>query len=101
MAPSWWNCAGLADASVVPQTLASALGVNEKAGKSHLQRVVAHLSNKRVLIVLDNAEHLVKTAPGSPTKCFAVPENDGARDQPRAACIAGERTYRVPSLTIA
>jgi len=51
--------ASLADAALVPQAVASVLGVLEEPGQP-LERTLAHaLRNQRLLLVVDNCEHLV------------------------------------------
>jgi hypothetical protein len=52
--------AALADPLLVPQAVASVLGVRERSDRSLLEVVVAHLARREVLLVLDNCEHLVK-----------------------------------------
>jgi non-specific serine/threonine protein kinase len=51
--------APLADAMLVPQAVASALGVNEQAGSTLIEALSDHLLHRRTLLVLDNCEHLV------------------------------------------
>ena len=50
--------AALSDARHVPQALASTLGVKEVAGKPVVQTLLEALKHKRLLIVLDNCEHV-------------------------------------------
>ncbi len=50
--------AALSDARHVPQALASTLGVKEVAGKPVVQMLLEALKHKRLLIVLDNCEHV-------------------------------------------
>jgi len=49
----------LADPTLVPQTAASALGVREQSGRPLTHTLADHLRARRVLLVLDNCEHLV------------------------------------------
>ena len=49
----------LSDPELVPATLAAALEVPEQSGMDPLDAVVAHLRERRLLIVLDTCEHLV------------------------------------------
>jgi predicted ATPase len=51
--------ASLADAERVPQAIATTLGLREEPGKGLLQTVIDHLKPLHVLLVLDNAEHLL------------------------------------------
>lgn len=51
--------AALTDAAVVPDAIATTLGVTPKAGTTMTQAVVDALSGRRALLVLDNCEHVV------------------------------------------
>src|SRR6266516_778314 len=52
--------AALADAALVPQEIAAALGVHEEVGRPILETLGEALSSRRLLLVLDNCEHLVE-----------------------------------------
>src|ERR671920_1608680 len=52
--------ASLADPSLVPQSVAYALGVREQPGRSPTEALSDYLRNRKVLLVLDNCEHLVE-----------------------------------------
>jgi predicted ATPase/DNA-binding SARP family transcriptional activator len=54
--------AALTDARLVLPTVALTLGLAETAGTAALERIVLHLRGRRVLLVLDNAEHLLTAA---------------------------------------
>lgn len=51
--------ASLSDLNLVPQTVASVLGVREQPGRSLLTTLSEYLRNKHLLLLLDNCEHLV------------------------------------------
>src|ERR1700746_1867386 len=51
--------ASLSDPALVLQTLARALGLTEQPGKRLIDTITDHLASKRLLVVLDNAEHLL------------------------------------------
>lgn len=55
--------APLADPALVLPTVADALGVAEGAGHSLVDRLAAHVREERLLLVLDNLEHLLDAAP--------------------------------------
>ena len=57
------SLAPLRDAAVVPSALAKAFGVREVAGQALLQTLGQHLGDGRVLVVLDNLEHLPAAVP--------------------------------------
>jgi DNA-binding SARP family transcriptional activator len=54
--------APLSDAGLVPVTVAVALGLKLPAGAESPERVAAALGAKRVLLVLDNCEHVIEAA---------------------------------------
>jgi non-specific serine/threonine protein kinase len=93
--------ASLADPNILPQALASVLGVKEQNGKSLVQSVVEHLVERRVLIVLDNAEHLLASCARLTDtllrQCAQVTVLATSREP---LGVEGERTYRVPSLSV-
>src|SRR5205823_6742997 len=79
--------AALADPLLVPQAVASVLGVRERSGRSLLDVVVAHLARREVLLVPDNCEHLVRAcAELTSTLLHGCP---GVLDQPRAPAHCG------------
>jgi predicted ATPase/transcriptional regulator with XRE-family HTH domain len=57
------DLAPLADASLVPASVAQALGLREAAGRPLISTIADFLRNKRLLMVLDNFEHLMDAAP--------------------------------------
>lgn len=93
--------ATLADPTLVPQTVASALGVREEPGRPLFATLSDYLSPKHLLLVLDNCEHLVEAC--------ATLANSLLRGCPKlrilatgreALGIAGEVAWRVPSLSL-
>ncbi|MBK9116708.1 MAG: winged helix-turn-helix domain-containing protein [Betaproteobacteria bacterium] len=51
--------APLREATLVPQAIAAALGVAQQTGRTLLDAIVSHVAARRLLIVLDNCEHLL------------------------------------------
>ena len=51
--------APLTDAQLVPQAVASVLGVKEEAGRPVIEALMNYGRDRRCLIILDNCEHLV------------------------------------------
>jgi len=93
--------AALSDPRLVPQAVAQALELKEQPGKSVSETVSGWLASKRVLLVLDNAEHVIDG-------CVRLLD-EILRHGPDVAILAtsrerlgmtGELTYRVPSLTV-
>ena len=57
------DLAPLSDTRLVPATIARALDVRESGGRSARELLLEHLRLRRVLLVLDNFEHLLEAAP--------------------------------------
>ena len=56
----WWVALlPIRDAELVPAAVAQTLAVREEEGKPLEQSIAEHLSGRRVLLLLDNAEHLL------------------------------------------
>jgi len=51
------------DARLVPASIARALGLRESGGRSAREQLLEYLRQRRVLLVLDNFEHLLEAAP--------------------------------------
>jgi predicted ATPase/class 3 adenylate cyclase/Tfp pilus assembly protein PilF len=98
--------AALADPALVPQTVAVALGVREAAGsvpggRSLTQTLVDYLRPRHTLLVLDNCEHLLSAcAQLADSLLHACPDLRILTTSRAALGIAGELTYRVPSLSL-
>jgi predicted ATPase/class 3 adenylate cyclase len=93
--------APLADPLLVPQALASVLGVKEDAGHGVLDALLAHVRDKTLLVILDNCEHLVHACADLAKRLLqagaAVKVLASSRD---ALQMAGETVYQVPTLGI-
>ena len=93
--------APLAEDTLVPQTVANVLGVKEEMGKTILQSLVEHLKSKRILILLDNCEHLVNAAAQlADTLLKQCPNIILLATSREVLNIAGETQYRVPPLAL-
>ncbi|MCW3054429.1 MAG: regulatory protein LuxR [Chthonomonadales bacterium] len=93
--------APLGDPALVPQTVAAALGLTEQTGKSLLQRLTEDLKTKKALLLLDNCEHLLSAcAQLTDTLLRGCPELKILASSREGLGIAGEQTYRVPSLSL-
>ena len=56
----WWvELAALSDPMLVPQTVASAVGITERSGCTVTEALSDALRPKQLLLVLDNCEHLL------------------------------------------
>ncbi len=93
--------APLSDSNLVPQTVANALGVKEEQGKPLIQSLIEHLKSKRLLLLLDNCEHLLDACARLSDllirQCPGVQILTTSRE---SLGIAGEQVYKIPSLSI-
>jgi predicted ATPase/Tfp pilus assembly protein PilF len=91
----------LSDGKLVVQQIASVLGLKEASGQTLLQSVIEHLRAKRLLLVLDNCEHLLESsaevADHLLRECVGVRILTTSRE---ALGITGEAVWSVPSLTV-
>ena len=82
----WVPLAPLRDPGLVLATVAEVMEFREQVGKSPLESLAAALAGKRMLLVLDNAEHLLPALASDVAALgAAVPTIDSRRDEQRAA----------------
>ena len=93
--------AALADPALVPQTVAAAVGVREDPGHPLLATLTDALRPKRLLLVLDNCEHLLDAcARLADTLLRACPGLTVLATSREVLGVAGEAPYRVPPLAL-
>jgi predicted ATPase/class 3 adenylate cyclase len=93
--------APLSDPALVPNTIASVLGVREEQGRPLMATLLDWLSNKEILFVLDNCEHLVKAC--AEFAAAGLQTSRGTRilaSSRETLGITGETAFRVPSLEV-
>jgi predicted ATPase/DNA-binding winged helix-turn-helix (wHTH) protein len=93
--------APLADPALVPVTVATALGLELTGGAISPERVANMLSEKQLLLVLDNCEHLVGAATEiaeTLLRCSSTMRVLATSREPLRA--EGEYIYRVPPLEV-
>jgi predicted ATPase/class 3 adenylate cyclase len=91
--------AALADGTLVAATLAAALGLRPEPPRPVIETLVNSLRSRRMLIVLDNCEHVINEAAQLAdillSECPTVALVATSREPLR---VAGEQLYRVASL---
>ena len=93
--------APLSDPAFVVNTVAAVLGVREEAGRPLLATLMDWLSNKELLLILDNCEHLIEACAQFANAVLHTSRKIHLLATSREALgIAGESAYRVPSLEI-
>ena len=93
--------AKIADPSLVASICAQALSVQESADRSALETLIPYLRRKKLLLILDNCEHVIdrarSVASAILSSCPYVRVLVTSRE---ALNIRGEEVYRMPSLSV-
>jgi predicted ATPase/class 3 adenylate cyclase len=93
--------APITDERLVPQAVASVVAVKEEAGRTVVEALMKHVRDRKLLLVLDNCEHLVQACAELARQLLQA----GAQVKILVSSrehfnIAGERIYTVPPLTV-
>ena len=93
--------APLSDAALIPQTVASVFGLRESPDRPLIELITDYLRAKKMLIILDNCEHLIdecaRLAEHLIQNCPNIKILASSRE---ALGVLGETTFRVPSLVL-
>ena len=93
--------ASLSDPSLVPQAVATVLGVREQPGQPLTETLSRYLRSKKVLMILDNCEHQVEAcAKLAEALLRSSPELRVLATSREALGIVGEVAWPVPSLSL-
>ena len=93
--------APLTDPALVPRAVADVLGIKEQAEQPIQRTLVEALKPKRLLIVLDNCEHLIGACASLASDLLRFcPQVHILASSREALNVSGEQTYRVPSLSL-
>ncbi len=93
--------APLSDPALVPQAIATELGVREEPGRDLSATLADYLRPKTALLLLDNCEHLIEaSATFVDVALKAAPNLRVLATSREALNVPGEGTYRVPSLSL-
>ena len=98
----WWvELAPLTEPSLIPSAVAKALGIDGRSDQPLTETLKQYLRNKRVLLVLDNCEHLIDAcahmAESLLTSCANLKILATSRE---ALSLAGENVWPVPPLSL-
>lgn len=102
-AGAWFvDLAPIADPDLVAVAAARALGLPDQPGRSTTETLLGFIGNRRMLVVLDNCEHLLDATAALIklllNTCTGLTLLITSREP---IGVAGEVTWRVPSLTLA
>ncbi|MCC6178512.1 MAG: tetratricopeptide repeat protein [Chloroflexi bacterium] len=92
--------APLRDATLLLAIVAAALGVPERAGQPVDEILRGYLSARRLLLVLDNVEHLLAAAPAVASLLAAAPGLKVLATSRAPLRLRGEREYHVTPLAM-
>ncbi len=97
----WVGLASLSDPDLVAQAVARAVEVREQPGLSLIDTLAEALRDKRLLLVLDNCEHLIEACARFVhtmlASCIHLHVLATSRE---ALGVAGEATWRIPPLAV-
>ncbi len=89
----------LSDPALVPNAVASVLGVREQPGRPLMATLLDWLRDRELLLLLDNCEHLILACAEFAEAVLRCSRGSCILASSREAlCIEGEISYRVPSL---
>jgi len=99
---AWFvELASISDRALVPQAVASALGVSETRGSALEATLTSYLSSKGLLLLLDNCEHLINAcAVLAEMLLLGCPRLRILATSREALAITGETVWLVPSLAV-
>src|SRR5207245_9781042 len=86
---------------LVPTTVASALGLTHIAGTASREGVAGAVGTKKLLLVIDNCEHVIEAAAGMADALLRASPGTGLLATSREPLrVSGEHVYRVPPLDV-
>src|SRR6266849_1285757 len=91
----------LSSPELVPATVASALALTHVAGTVSLEGVAGAVGTRKLLLVIDNCEHVIEAAAAmAETLLRATPGDSLLATSREPLRVSGEYVYRVPSLDV-
>ncbi len=98
----WWvDLAAIADPVVVSLTVARTLGLPDQPGRSPLETVQRFIGDRKILLLLDNCEHLLDACGDVITRLLNIcPQLTILTTSREPISVSGEITWRVPSLSM-
>ncbi len=95
------DLAPIADPGLVPVAMAEALGLADQPSRSTTDTLIRFVKDRRMLVLLDNCEHLLDAIAALTTALLsACPGLTMLATSREPIGVAGEVTWRVPSLSL-
>src|SRR5215207_1006872 len=92
--------AAVADPLLIPSAIAQQLGVRERGDRPIGERLIAALHDRRLLLVLDNFEHVLPAAPFVAELLAACPALSILVTSRTMLRLSGEQRFPVPPMTL-
>ena len=86
------------DPDLLAATVAQSLGLREMGGRPLTERLIAHLQERHLLLILDNVEHLLAAAPEASRLLSACPRLTVIATSRVLLRLTGEHVFPVPPL---
>ena len=98
---AWFvNLAPISDPALLPQCLMEVLHMPEQPGQSREAALITFLNTKKLLLILDNCEHLIQAVAGLTEQMLqACPQVHLLTTSREALHVSAEISWQVPSLT--
>jgi predicted ATPase/class 3 adenylate cyclase/DNA-binding CsgD family transcriptional regulator len=97
----WVDLAPVADPAVVTLTIARTLGLPDQPGRSPLETVQRFIADRKMLLLLDNCEHLLDVCGDAIMRLLnSCPQLTVLTTSREPIAVSGEVTWRVPSLSL-
>jgi len=98
---AWFvELAPIREPDLVPATIAQTLGLADRGGRTPVERLLDHIGDKRMLLVLDNFEQVVAAAPYVTELLNGAPNLTALVSSRSVLHLYGEREYPVPPLAV-
>jgi len=95
------DLAPIRSAELVPQAIATALGVPEPGSRSLLEAIASHVADRAMLVILDNCEHLVEASAHAARRLLeAAPKIAILATSREPLHLAAEAVYTLPRLAV-
>jgi predicted ATPase/class 3 adenylate cyclase len=93
--------AAISDPELVAQAVASVLGVKEQAGAAMSETLAALVADRRMLLLLDNCEHLIEACATLASRLLRASDDLKIMVTSREPLrVSGERVFPVPALAL-
>jgi predicted ATPase len=97
----WVSLAQIEDPAIAGQAVAAQLDVPDTPGQDPVEAIAKHLAGQRVLVVVDNCEHLAETVAGLVEYLLAAcPALVVLATSREALGVEGELSWQVPPLSL-